>query len=117
MSLLDKANEDVVVYLEEEWTDRDGNLGTRPSAVGIPAKATIQPAAQSGTSARRSEQDNEGYETEGVYRIRFARSFPYVLGAQSRVEWNGQYWALIGDVHLYNGSPRTRHVDYTIRRS
>jgi hypothetical protein len=117
MSLLDRANEDVVVYLEEEWTDTDGNLMTRPSSTGIPAKATIQLAAQSGTSARREEQDNEGFETEATYRLRFARSFPYVLGAQSRISWKGQYWAVIGDAHYYNGSPRTRHFDYTIRRT
>ncbi len=117
MSLLDKATEDVVVYLEEVTADSDGNTITRPSATGIPARAMIQLQAQSGTSARRSEQDNEGFETESVYRLRFPRAFGHVLGAQARISWRGQYWAIIGDAQIFNGSPRTRHLDYTIRRT
>lgn len=117
MSLLDKANEDVIVYPEEVVTDSDGNIMTRPSVVGIPAKATIQIAAASGTSARRSEQDNEGFETEIGYRIRFPRSFTLVLGAQSQIEWRGKRYAVIGDVHEFRGSSITAHSDYMMRRS
>jgi hypothetical protein len=116
VSLLDSGNEDVVVYLEETTTDMDGNTRTRPSTTGIPAKARIQVQGQSGTSARRSEQDNEGYESEKVYKVRFPRSWPYVLGAQSQIEWRGERWAVFGDVNLYNGSSRTAHVDYTMKR-
>ncbi|RJQ79975.1 hypothetical protein D5S17_09395 [Pseudonocardiaceae bacterium YIM PH 21723] len=117
MSLLDKATEDITVYLEEKTTDRDGNIMTRPSEIGIPAKAVIQLLAQSGTSQRRAEQDNEGFEIETAYRMRLPRSFPHVLGAQSRIQWRGEYWAVIGDVHRYSGSARTAHMDYTIRRT
>lgn len=117
MSLLDRSRENIVVYLEEVITDSDGNTITRASTTGIPARATIQVLAQSGTSSRRAEQDNEGFEIEEVYRLRFPRSFPHVLGAQSRIEWRGQYWALVGDPRRYNGSRRTTHLDYTIRRS
>ncbi|GAB3475291.1 hypothetical protein GCM10027521_04880 [Amycolatopsis cihanbeyliensis] len=117
VSLLDTGVEDVTVYPEEVTQDRDGNTITRPSATGIPAKATIQLKAQSGTSSRRAEQDNEGFETETVYRLRFPRSFPHVLGAQARIEWRGEYWAVIGDAQRFNGSHKTRHIDYTIRRS
>jgi hypothetical protein len=116
MSLLDRGREDIIVYLEETVTDIDGNIRTRPSVTGIPAKATIQIKGQSGTSARRSEQDNEGYESEEVYRMRLPRSFPHLIGAQSQIEWNGQRWAVFGNPQVYNGSPRTAHIDYTIKR-
>ncbi|WP_158881986.1 hypothetical protein [Amycolatopsis anabasis] len=118
MSLLDRWNEDIVIYPEETWTDSDGNMMTRPAAVGIPAKAMIRVAAQSGTSARRAEQDNEGFETEAVYVMRIPEwSYAETLGAQARIEWRGGYWAIMGDAMIYHGSRRTRHTQYTIRRS
>lgn len=116
MSILDTGTEDVLVFPEEVTTDIDGNIRTRPSKTGIPVKARIQVQGQSGTSARRSEQDNEGYESEKVYRIRFPRSFTTVLGAQSQVEWKGVRWAIFGDINYYTGSPRTTHVVYTMKR-
>jgi hypothetical protein len=117
VSLLDKGNYDIIVYPEETYTDSDGNVMNRPSKTGIPTRAMIQLKAQSGTSARRSEQDNEGYETEAVYRMRLPRGFPHVLGAQSSVEWEGIIWSVIGDVQKFRGSRRTSHNDYTIRRT
>lgn len=116
MSLLDYATEDCVVFLEETTTDIDGNTRTRPSTVGIPARARFQVQGQSGTSARRAEQDNEGYTTEKVYRVRFPRSFPHEIGAQAQIEWRGHRWAVFGDVNIYSMSPRTSHVSYTIKR-
>ncbi|AXH44648.1 head-to-tail stopper [Mycobacterium phage PhishRPhriends] len=121
MSLLDggPAYEDVIVYPEEVFTDEDGNTQTRPSKTGIPAKARFQVQGQSGTSARRAEQDNEGFESEKVYRMRFPRSWDAehgVLGAQSEIEWRGARWALFGDVNFYNSSRRTARVDYTVKR-
>ena len=118
MSLLDRELEDVTVYLEEVTTDSDGNTLTRPSTTGIPARAAFSVAAASGTSARRAEQDNEGFESETSYRMRFPRSFPYVLEAQSRVLWRGKYWAVIGDPQIhYMGSSLIDHTYYMIRRS
>lgn len=116
MSLLDSANVDVVVYLEEHVTDEDGNIRTRPSATGIPTRCRIQPVGQSGTSARRAEQDNEGFESEKYYSVRFPRAFPHVLNAQSQIEWQGKRWAVVGDRTQYLGSAATRHEVYTIRR-
>lgn len=117
MSLLDRGcNQDVVVYLEEVVTDMDGNVRTQASEIGIPAKARLQVQNQSGTSSRRQEQDNEGYESEKVYSLRFKRSFPHVLGSQSQIEWQGVRWALFGDVNYYESSPRTAHQTYTIKR-
>lgn len=118
MSLLDSGPcyEPCTVYLEEVVTDEDGNIRTRPSTTGIQAKARFQIQWQSGTSSRRQEQDNEGYESEQIYMARFPRSFPYDLGAQSEIEWRGKRWALFGDANRYNSSPRTRHNVYTIKR-
>lgn len=117
MSLLDRGRETVTIYQEETWTDRDGNTMTSPGSAGTVTKATIQPAAQSGTSARRAEQDNEGFETEQVYRMHLPRSFTTVLGAQARIEWQGKYWAVVGEAMQFNGSRNTKRVEYTIRRT
>lgn len=116
MSLLDRGSVDVVVFLEETTVDEDGNIRTRASSTGIPAKVRLQVQGQSGTSARRSEQDNEGFETERVYSLRFPRSWPHVLGAQSQIEWDGHRWALFGDAYRYTSSPSTSHLIYTIKR-
>lgn len=123
MSLLDRAKQDIVVFPEESFVDRDGNTLLRASLTGIPAKAEIQPARQSGTSARRAEQDNEGYETEEVYRLRFARKVPPALaavlplGQASEVEWLGERWTIVGNVTRYLGSRKTTHSDYQVRRN
>lgn len=116
MSLLDKANEPIVIFPEETVVDADGNVKTRPSKTGFCARARIQPAGLSGTSARRSEQDNEGFESEKVYTMRLPRSFCGILGAQSQIEWRGQRWAVFGDAFIFNNSPKTAHVAYTIKR-
>lgn len=119
MSLLDHANseESVTVFPEETFTSRDGNVMTRASTTGIPTTAVVQVAASSGTSSRRAEQDNEGFETEENYRVRFPRSFTTYLGPQSQLEWRGQRWALVGEPKRYNGSRRTAHIDHMIRRA
>lgn len=116
MSLLDRGlTEDVIVYPEITVTDDDGNTRTKPSATGIATRARLDVLGQSGTSSRRQEQDNEGYESERVYSIRFPRNFQE-LGAQSQVEWLGERWALFGDVNRYTRSRRTGHTTYTIKR-
>lgn len=117
--------EPVTVYPEEAATDGDGNTITRPAAVGRPAMARIQISNQSGTSARRAEQDNEGFESEQVYNLRFSRACDAelgVLGAQSEIEWGltpegkPQRWTIFGDAQYYNGSRRTAHRTYTLKR-
>lgn len=119
MSLLDKGNIDVIVYPEELVADSDGNKRTRPSKVGVPARARVDILGQSGTSSRRQEQDNEGYESEKVYSLRFTRKSERELGrlgAQSCIEWEGRKWAVFGDENVYNRSRRTSHRTYTIKR-
>lgn len=120
MSILDRGNADILVFHEVTEITRDGNIRTKPGDDGVPARAMIQLRAQSGTSARRSEQDNEGFETESVYRMRLTRASHAevgMIGAQAQIEWNGQRWNVIGDAQHFNSSPRTRHYDYTIRRT
>jgi hypothetical protein len=116
MSLLDRGNVDITVFLEETTTDVDGNTITRPSATGTPAKVRMDFQVQTGTSARRSEQDNEGFETEQAYVIRFPRSWTTVIGAQSQIEWDGARWSVQGDRSIYNRSPGTAHDEYKIKR-
>jgi hypothetical protein len=117
VSLLNKAVEDILIFHQVEVTDRDGNTILRPSIVGVPAKATIQPAQQSGTSARRAEQDNEGYETEQNYRLRFSRRDNLTMDLEAEIQWLGVRWTVVGKAVRYNGSVRTRHIDYMIRRN
>lgn len=121
MSLLDTGAryQPVKVYPEVMVTDTDGNKFTKPSLTPIEAIARFQVANQSGTSARRAEQDNEGFSTEKVYRMRFPRSFTKEhgeLGAQSQIEWRAKRWALFGDATVYDSSPALTRVDYTIKR-
>lgn len=118
MSLLDRSNETVTVFPEETIVDRDGNTFARPSATGIETRAWIAPKLQSGTSARRAEQQDDGVAfTEQVYQLRFPRSWTWVLGAQSQIEWNQQRWSVFGNPVSHNGSARTRHSHYTIVRA
>lgn len=117
MSLLDKGRESVVVYQEVVFIDTDGNTMTKPGNVGTTTTATIQLLAQSGTSQRRAEQTNEGFETEEIYRMRLPRSFPYVVGNQAQVVWRGKRWSVMGKERRYNGSSKTAHIDYLIKRA
>jgi len=120
MSLLDRAKQDIIIYHQVEVVSDDGNIMIRASGVGVPAKAEIQAARQSGTSARRAEQDNEGFETEEVYRLRFTRSYLKsnpALGPAAEVEWRGARWSVVGMPTYYMGSSRTAHVDFQIRRT
>jgi hypothetical protein len=117
MSLLDRSNADIVVYLEETVTDSDGNEIRLASATGIASRATIRPQAQSGTSARRAEQMDEGFFTEETYTLRLPRGFPHVLGAQARIDWGGESWSVFGAPIFYNGSRRTQRYQYKIVRN
>lgn len=116
MSLLDSGRDIVTVYPEVDTEDADGNLITRPSDTGFTTRASLQPQSSSGPSSSRDSSDG-GFFTTETYRMRLPRSFPFILGAQSAVEWEGTYWGMLGDGQVYNGSPRTAHVDYMIRRS
>lgn len=115
MSMLDRFREDIIVFPEEVVEDIDGNMRTRPSTTGVATKARMQVLGQSGTSSRRQEQDNEGFETERVYKMRLPRDFP-ILGTQSQIEWHGVRWAVFGTENRYNNSPKTSHITYTIKR-
>lgn len=117
MSLLDKGRETVIVYPTETYIDPDGNISKRASTTGIVTPARIWPAAQSGTSSRRAEQDNEGFETEQIYLMHLPRSFTHEIGIAAQIDWNGERWHVMGHPRRYNGSPRTAHKVYMIRRT
>src|SRR5690625_7992989 len=121
MSLLENSPgfEPVLVFPEETYIDEDGNTMSRPSKTGIPTRARMQVQGQSGTSSRRAEQQKEGYESEKIYTVRFPRSFDAShgpLSAGAEIEWLGKRWAVFGDVNRSNGSRRTWHYWYRIRR-
>jgi hypothetical protein len=119
MSLLDRGNELVTIYPEIQTIDRDGNTISKADfANPVTAWVRIQPAAQSGTSARRAEQDNEGFETEEVYRLRFARGQEFKPGQQAQLDRaDGTRWSFIGFPLEYKGSARTARLEFTIRRT
>lgn len=118
MSLLDRWNAEIELFPEEVVTDRDGNIRTRASKTPVPLKVWIAPVGQSGTSARRAEQDNEGYESEKVLRMRLLRrDHGLAIGAQSKVRFEGNMYSVFGDVTEFRGSSRTRHFDYMLRRA
>lgn len=118
MSLLTKGTQTVTIYHDEEWVSQDGNIMHRPSStdVDVVSNCVVQIAAQSGTSARRAEQDEEGYDTEEVYRFRPPVTYTRIIGFGAQVEWQGKRWSIIGHEQRFNGSPRTAHIDYRIRR-
>lgn len=118
MSLLDSWNAEVLVFPEEVVTDMDGNIRTQASKTPIPLKVTLQVQGQSGTSARRVEQDVEGFETEQILRMRLRRQDEHiVLGAQSKVQWGDKVYSVFGDPRPYMGSERTKHRVYSLWRS
>ena len=108
MSLLNRGTDTVSVFPEETYTDADGNTVTRPSTVGVVARAVVQPITS-------TEDASVGFETTSKYRLRLV-GYSTVLGAQSQVEWNGKRYAIDGEPRQYNGSRRTAHVDYVITR-
>lgn len=118
MSLLDRGNATVLLYPEELVYSRDGNPFTRASDTPIEIEVWLAQMGQSGTAARRAEQDKEGFETEKVMRMRMLRKNHGIrIGAQSKVVWEGKKYSVFGDVSPYFGSPRTEHYDYTLRRA
>ena len=115
MTLLQRGRETVVVFPEETYTDKDGNLMTRASSVGVVCKATVQPITSAAAVGAKETQDT-GFYTESKYRLRLV-GYPLLLGAQSQVEWQGKRYSIEGEPRQYNGSNRTRHTDYVIVRS
>ena len=63
-----------------------------------------------------TEGQKVGFETEETYRLRLVGWSGGLLGAQSQTDWNGKRFVLDGEARIYGGSPRTKHVDYAIKR-
>lgn len=121
MSLLDKGNETLVIYPQASRLDADGNkINYADKNNPITVHGVVQLLAQSGTSARRSEQDEEGYDSEEMYRVRLTRAdIARVVDIlpQAQILWDNKTWAVFGYHQYYNGSPRTAHVDFMLRRT
>lgn len=118
MSLLDTGRETIILYNEEVYVDPDGNTSRRASSTPVTVNnCVVQLMAQSGTSARRTEDNNEGFDSEQVYRLRPPRSFTTVIGMHAKVIWRGVEWSVFGKARRYNGSSRTAHIDYVLRRN
>lgn len=111
MSLLNRGTETVKVFSEEMQVDDDGNKITRAAKVGTLVRAVVQPIS----TFNPAESADGGFHTESRYRLRLI-NYPGILGAQSQVEWLGKRYAIHGDAQIYNGSARTRHVDYQMVR-
>ena len=116
MSLLDRANQCVIVFPEEVVEDADGNTKTQPAQCGFHARARVEPFGSRGARGGGAESADEGFETEKMYSLRFPRSFCHTLGAQAQVEWMGVRWAIHGDALEYTSSSRTAHRTYVLRR-
>ncbi|WP_052761552.1 hypothetical protein [Mycolicibacterium elephantis] len=106
MSLLHRGTDQLSVYAEVVTTDSDGNKMTKPGTVGVVCRAVVQPVS--------STEDDERITSR--YRLRLVGWDGGLLGAQSAVEWHGRRYAIEGEPLIYNGSPRTAHVDYVIVR-
>jgi hypothetical protein len=44
-------------------------------------------------------------QTSRRYGLRFPRSWPHVLGAQSQIEWNGKRYAIHGEPRIFQRLP------------
>lgn len=131
MSLLDRGEcyHPCKVYPEVTRLDADGNTVTKASTTPIDDDkivARFQIQGQSGTSSRLAEQEDEGFNSERVYTVRFPNWFTAKygeLGAQSVIEWDVDTqnrparWQIFGDVQRFGSSRRTTHVGYTIKRT
>ena len=107
MSLLDSSNEWVHVHPEKEVPDADGNTVLRADLDStLLTRARIWPLSS-------TEKDDQ---TTQRFGLRFPRSFLHVIGAQAQIVWNDKRYSVVGDPITYNGSPRTRHLQYVIER-
>lgn len=122
MSLLDKGRQVVTIYHPYQYTSPDGNImwaidPGNPDYTETVNDAAMQPTASSGTSARRKEQSNEGYETEDMYRFRLPRRYKNILHPSTQIDWQGRRYHVVGHPYRYDSSPMTSHVEYTVRRN
>src|SRR5699024_11740561 len=69
-------------------------------------------------SSDLGEKQEIGFETTEKWRLRLV-GYPHLLGAQSKVEWQGKRYSIEGEPRVYSsGSARTSHVSYRmVRRS
>lgn len=105
MSLLYDAPDEVLVYVEEDGADGDGNPIKVPVAYPAKVRGRVQPDYS-------LESNFNGQEVATVYRL-VCRTFP--AGAYAKVEWGGRTWDVLGEPMRRNGSSGIAHVTVILR--
>lgn len=100
MSRLDNGPDEVLVYVEVDGTDDDGNPVKVPAATPMKVRGDLQPSTAEEATAL-------GQSLTTLYRF-IARDFPG--GAFARVSARGRDWDVIGEPKRRNSSDATRHV-------
>lgn len=115
--LLVTGRETVLIRHGEQYISPDGNIMYRPSDTDVEevSNCAVQLKSQSGTSARRAEQNDEGFNLEQLYRLRPSVTYPRIIHWASVVEWRDKVFHIMGYEQIYNGSNNTAHIDYTMR--
>lgn len=109
VSLLDRGEQTLDVYVEETTTDDLGNVVVRPAEEPVRVRASVQPVTS-------DEESVVGQDLVTTYRV-ICRTAP--LGAWARIRWvedGGTWWDVIGRPRRYGMSLRTAHVDALIRQ-
>lgn len=96
------------MFAQVSTEDADGNTVTKPGTVGVICRAVVQPAGN-------QERESPDGTTTSRYRLRLI-GYPDLLGSRSAIEWQGRRYAIDGEPIIFNGSPRTAHVDYFMVR-
>lgn len=105
MSLLFEPVDRVLVYVEVDGTDGDGNPVKLPSTDPTIVRGRVQPVTS-------TEDGVVGQEVGTVYKL-ICRDFP--AGAYARVEWQSRTWDVDGEPIRRNGSDSISHVSVMLR--
>jgi len=107
VSLLDRANAQVIVRPQVLGTDSDGNPVWTPSPIGVPLDVMLWPVGATEAAA-------VGRGTGEVYRLRPARGQRVPLGPWATVVWDGREWDVHGEAARLERGQATRRTVATI---
>lgn len=105
MSLLDKATDTVVFYVQTAVSDSYGQSVLIPSYTPTSIDGRVQPATSDELAAL-------GQVSSTLKRF-IARSMPQ--GPYARMEWDGREWDAVGEPDVYHGSALTAHMAILMR--
>lgn len=128
MSLLDRGTVPCKIYPTVTVTDSDGNTVTRASQTPIETVGRFWPQVQSsGSTNPYMEEEKIGFLTEQFYTAQFPRAVEEEFGPfnpMSKVSWGPsgasgreRVWEIFGQPIVYNGSAKTKHTTYMLRRA